>query len=115
MHSFSQFLIAFGSIIGIATWYLFQNTLTSFISHMQRNHIHIWEELDCPEPKNPAYKSIFNPKLRRYIIQKEYSNSADIFFKDMGALLRQRLLFCLFCLACLFAGIISIPFSSNIT
>lgn len=105
MLDFSQFLIAFGVACGIAAWYLFQNTLTKLIQHIQTSHKHVWSALGHPKVNDPSLRAISNIRLRRYILQKEYAKSPDFFVQNMGELLRQRLIFSLFCIACLIIGI----------
>ena len=106
MFDFSQFLIAFGAVCGIAVWFLFQTTLAKFIQYIQTNHNLIWEVLGRPKVNSPPYRAIMNIKLRQYILQKEYAGNTDMFVQNMGALLRQRLLFSFFCLICLVTGLI---------
>ena len=106
MYNFSQFLIAFGAVCGIATWYLCQKTLSKLVQYLQINHNHIWETLDCPHVDSPPYSAMMNTKLRQYILQKKYAGGSDLFVQNMGGLLRQRLLFVLFCLVCLLMGLI---------
>lgn len=106
MYALSQFLIAFGVVCGIAAWFLFHKALAGLIQHLQGSHNQVWESLGRPSIDSPAYSAILSSKLRQYILQKEYMTSADLFLKNIGALLRQRLLFSLFCLICLVAGII---------
>ena len=104
MYGFSQFLIAFGGACGIAAWFLFQKTLSRLVQHLETNHNQTWKNLDRPNVDSPPHSAITNIKLRQYILQKEYESSSDLFVKNMGGLLRQRLLFSLFCLVCLMAG-----------
>lgn len=105
MHGFSQFLIAFGVTCGIAAWFLFQKSLSKFVKHLQAEHYQTWQDLSHPDKESPPYNAITNPKLRQYILQKEYEGSSDFYVKSLGGLLRQRLLFSLFCLGCLIVGI----------
>ena len=106
MYALSEFLIAFGGICGIAAWFLFHKALSGLIQHLQGSHNQIWVSLGRPKVDSPAYSAILNSKLRQYILEKEYMTSADLFVKNIGGLLRQRLLFSLFCFICLMAGII---------
>ena len=106
MFDFSQFLIAFGAVCGIATWFLFQKTLSKLVQYLQTNHNQVWEFFDHPNVDSPPYSAITNTKLRLYILQKEYAGSSDLFVQNMGGLLRQRLLFSLFCLVFLMTGLI---------
>lgn len=106
MFDFYQFLIAFGAVCGIATWFLFQTTLSKLVQYLQTNHNQIWEALDSPRVDSPPYSAMTNTKLRQYILQKKYEGNSDLFVENMGGLLRQRLLFVLFCLVCLIMGLI---------
>ena len=106
MQVVAQFLMAFGIICGIAAWFLFQKSLSRFMQHLQTDHKQVWEHLGSPEINSPPHTAITNLRLRQYILRKEYMGSADLFVQNMGNLLRQRLLFSFFCLACLLAGII---------
>jgi len=106
MYAFSQFLIAFGGVCGIAAWFLFHKTLPGLIRHLQGNHNQTWESLGRPNVDSSAYSAIMNSKLRQYILQKKYMSNADLFVTNIGGLLRQRLLFSLFCLICVIVGII---------
>lgn len=106
MNGFSQFLIAFGGLCGIAAWFLFQKTLYKFIQHLRRNHYQTWEDLGRPDIECPPHHAITNTKLRKYILQEEYASSTDLLVTNMGGLLKQRLLFSLFCLFCLIAGVV---------
>ena len=114
MFDISQFLIAFGAVCGIAAWFLFQTTLSKFFQYLQTNHNQIMEALDYPHVESPPYSAIMNTKLRHYILQKKYAGSSDLFVQNMGGLLRQRLLFSLFCLVCLIMGLILMLISISI-
>lgn len=114
MFDFSQYLIAFGAVCGIAAWFLFQTTLSKLVQYLQTNHNQIWEALDYPHADSPPYSAMRNTKLRQYILQKRYAGSSDLFVQNMGGLLRQRLLFSLFCLVCLIMGLILMLISISI-
>ena len=105
MNDISQFLIAFGVVFGIATWFLLHKTLLIFVQYLQKDHNQVWENLDRPTVDSPRHIAFTSVKLRQYIFQKEYALSSDLFVNNMGGLLRQRLLFCYFCLGCLIVGI----------
>ena len=115
MISISQFLIAFGVVCGIAAWFLYQKTLSRFILHIQTDHRELWQQLGSLDRNSPPVRSIMNPDLRQYIWRKKYVDNVDLFVVNMGSLLRQRLLFCLFCLTCLAGGIILLLVSNAIT
>ncbi len=106
MNNLAQFLIAFGAVCGIAAWFLFQKALPGLVQRLQTDHISMWEKIGCPDSKSPAYQAVINAKFRQYILGKEYSFSHDIFVKEIGALLRQRLLFCFFCVVCMSLGVL---------
>ena len=108
MYGFSQSLTAFGVVCGIAAWFLFQKTASKLIQHLRANHAQIWEDLGRPKSDDPPLNALTNIKFRNYILQKEYRSSSDLFVNNMGALLRQRLLFSLFCLICAIAGVVLI-------
>lgn len=114
MREISQFLMAFGAICGIAAWFLYQKTLSRLILHLRTDHYALWEALGSPDADSPPHSSMANSKLRRFILRKQYEGNADIFIKNMGSLLRQRLLFSFFCLACLTVGIILFLLSATI-
>lgn len=105
MNVFSQFLISFGIVFGIAAWFLLHKTLIIFVQHMHRNHNQLWQNLDCPNNDSPHHIAFTSVKLRQYILQKKYQLSSDLFLNDMGQLIRQRILFCIFCLGCLILGV----------
>ena len=110
MYAFSQYLIAFGVICGIAGWFLFQKSSLILIQHLENNHKHIWDNLDLQNLYNHPHKAIMNTRYRQYIINKKYEESPDLFVKNMGRLVRQRLLFILLCLFCLISGIVLMLF-----
>jgi hypothetical protein len=97
--------MAFGFVFGIAAWFLLHKTLLIFVQHLQRAHNRVWEKLDRPNVDSPRHIAFTSVKLRQYILHKEYAVSSDLFVNNMGGLLRQRLLFCYFCLGCLIVGI----------
>lgn len=111
MYVFSQYLIAFGAICGIAAWFLFQKSYLILIQHLENNHKHTWEYLDLQNVKSHPHNAIMNAKFRQYIINKKYEEDSDLFVKNMGRLIRQRLLFILLCLFCLISGLVLMLFA----
>lgn len=97
--------MAFGGTCGFATWFLYQKSLSKLILHISTNHKDLWANLGNPEENIPAYQSLFNTNLRQFISQKKYESNSDVFIKNQGSLVRQRLLFCIFCLVCLLIGL----------
>lgn len=114
MHDFSQFLIAFGGTCGIAAWFLLKKTFSKLAQYLQTSHSQTWQYLGRPTVNSPPLSTVTNNKIRHYILNKEYDSSSDMFVKNMGSLIRQRLLFSLFCLACLIAGIILMIITTSI-
>lgn len=105
MTEISQFLIGFGVVFGIALLFFMRKTINLFLQHMQRNDHQLWQSLDSPNTDSSHHIAITNQRLRQYILQKKYLLSSDLFLKDMGALLRRRLVFFYFCLGCLLLGL----------
>lgn len=106
MNNLAQFLIAFGAVCGVAAWFLFQKALPGLVQRLQIDHTSVWEKIGRPDSKSPAHQAVINAKFRQYILGKEYLFSNDIFVREIGALLRQRLLFCLFCVVCMILGVL---------
>jgi hypothetical protein len=111
MYVFSQYLIAFGAICGIAAWFLFQKSFHILIQHLENNHKHTWGYLGLQNVKSHPHNAIMNAKFRQYVINKKYEESSDLFVKNMGRLIRQRLLFILLCLFCLISGLVLMLFA----
>ena len=106
MKDFSLFLIAFGGIVGFAGWFLYQKSLARFIQQIKSSHHSLWVKLGSPDENIAAYHSLLNTNLRQYITQQHYKTCDDLFVNNQGNLIRQRLLFILFCLVCLVIGIV---------
>lgn len=76
------------------------------IEHIKLNHYKIWLTLGCPIGKSPPDPFISNPQVRNFILKKEYGSYTDLFLKEIGDVVRQRLFFSVFCLLCLVVGIV---------
>jgi hypothetical protein len=111
MTEVSQFLIGFGVVFGITTWFLLRKTMLMFFEYIQKNHNQLWQSLDSPNINSPHHIVLTNTRLRQYILQKQYATSSDFFLTDIARLIRQRLLFCYFCLICLVMGLFLILFA----
>ena len=53
-----------------------------------------------------------NPQIRKFILNKEYEAYSDLFLKEIGDVVRQRLLFSVFCFICLITGLALFTISS---
>ena len=106
LFSITQFLIAFGLICGLAGWFLYQKSLARLIEYIKTNQKDIWEALDSPVVNIDPLSSLQNQKLRQFIFQKQYDSTNDIFVSKLGSVIRQKLLFCFFCLIVFIVGVI---------
>jgi hypothetical protein len=102
----SLLLIAFGASGAFVGWFLFQRSLKRMIEHIKVNHYEIWLNLDCPLGKSPPDPVLGNTKIRKFILKKEYGTYTDLFLKEIGDIVRLRLIFSAFCFICLIAGIL---------
>lgn len=105
MKDFSLFLMAFGTICGLAGWFLYQKSLAKLIQQIKASQNSLWTKLGSPNENILPYKSLLNTNLRQFIFQKKYETNDDVFVINQGSLVRQRLLFCMFCLVCLLLGL----------
>ena len=106
MQDYSLLLIAFGASGTFVGWFLFQRSLSRMIEHIKINHYEIWLNLDCPIGKSPPDPVLGSPKTRKFILSKEYGTYTDLFLKEIGDIVRLRLIFSIFCFICLVTGTI---------
>lgn len=106
MEELSFLLIALGASGIFIGWNLYQRTLSKMIEHIKINHYEIWLNLNCPMGKSPPDPLMSHPQMRKFILNKDYEAYSDLFLKEIGDVVRQRLLFSVFCFICLLAGIV---------
>lgn len=99
-------LAAFGASGTFISWVLYQRTLSRMIEHIKINHYEIWLNLKCPIGKSPPDPIMSYPEVRKFIYKKEYATYTDLFLKEIGDVVRQRLIFSIFCFMCLVVGIV---------
>ena len=112
MKEFYLLLAAFGASGTFISWFLYQRTLSRMIEHIKINHYEIWLNLKCPIGKSPPDPIMSNPQIRKFILNKEYEAYSDLFLKEIGDVVRQRLLFSVFCFICLITGLALFTISS---
>lgn len=106
MKEYSLLLIGFGASCGFVGWFLYQRSLSRMIEHIKINHYEIWLNLSCPIGKSPPDPFISNPEVRNFIFRKQYLSYTDLFLKEIGDIVRLRLIFSIFCFICLVVGIV---------
>ncbi len=111
MQEYSLLLIAFGASGAFVGWFLYQRSLSRMIEHIKLNHYEIWLNLNCPIGKSPPDPVLNNPKVRKFILSKEYETYTDLFLKEVGDIVRLRLIFSIFCFICLIFGILLLTIS----
>ena len=111
MKEYSLLLIAFGASGTFVGWVLYQFSLAKLIEHIKINHYEIWLNLNCPIGKSPPDPFMSYPQVRRFILKKEYRSYTDLFLKEIGDVVRMRLIFSIFCFICLVVGIVLSAFS----
>jgi hypothetical protein len=105
MKDIAILIISFGATGTFLGWFLYQRSLARMIEHIKLNHYEIWLNLGCLIGKSPPDPFMGNPQLRNFIIKKDYASYTDLFLKEIGDVVKQRLLFSIFCLMCLATGI----------
>ena len=105
MDEYYLLLIAFGASGVFVGRYLYQRSLYRMIEHIKVNHYEIWLNLSCPIGRSPPDPILGNPKVRKFILNKEYETYTDLFLKEIGDVVRLRLIFSIFCFICLVIGI----------
>ena len=106
MQEYSLLLIAFGACGTFVGWFLYQRSLSRMIEHIKLNHYEIWLNLNYPIGKRPPDPILSSSKVRKFILSKEYGAYTDLFLKEVGDVVRLRLIFSAFCFLCLLAGIV---------
>ena len=106
MQEYSLLLIAFGASGTFVGWFLYQRSLSRMIEHIKLNHYEIWLNLNCPIGKSPPDPILSSAKVRKFILSKEYATYTDLFLKEVGDVVRLRLIFSVFCFICLVFGIL---------
>lgn len=113
MKDFYLLLAAFGASGTFISWFLYQRSLSRMIEHIKINHYEIWLNLKCPIGKSPPDPILSYPEVRKFILEKEYGTYTDLFLKEIGDVVRQRLIFSIFCFMCLLVGIVLFIISSR--
>ena len=106
MQEYSLLLIAFGASGTFVGWFLYQRSLSRMIEHIKLNHYEIWLNLNCPIGKSPPDPILSSAKVRKFILSKEYATYTDLFLKEVGDVVRLRLIFSIFCFICLVFGVL---------
>ncbi|MGI9227277.1 MAG: hypothetical protein ACR2PU_00655 [Gammaproteobacteria bacterium] len=112
MKEFYLLLTAFGASGTFIGWFLYQRSLSRMVGHIKVNHYEIWLNLNCPIGKSPPDPILNNLQVRKFIIKKEYGTYTDLFLKEIGDVVRQRLIFSVFCFICLVVGIVLFTITS---
>ena len=106
MQEYYLLLIAFGASGTFVGWFLYQRSLSRMIEHIKLNHYEIWLNLSCPMGKSPPDRFLSSSKVRKFILSEEYATYTDLFLKEIGDVVRLRLIFSIFCFICLVFGIL---------
>jgi len=106
MKDISTLIISIGASGAFLGWFLYQRSLIRMVEHIKVNHYQIWLNLGCPIGKTPPDPFMSYPQVRDFIIKREYGSYTDLFLKEIGEVVRLRLLFSVFCLLCLMIGIV---------
>ena len=106
MKDISILIIFFGASGVFLGWFLYQRSLIRMIEHIKVNHYQIWLSLGCPIGKSPPDPFMSYPQVRDFIVKREYGSYTDLFLKEIGEVVRLRMIFCIFCLLCLVIGVV---------
>lgn len=106
MGEYSLFLTAFGASGTFVGWFLYQRSLARMIEHIKINHYEIWLNLSCPIGKSPPDPFMGTPQVRKFILKREYRSYTDLFLKEIGDVVRLRLIFSIFCFICFMVGVV---------